>query len=103
MNLIKGNPDALASCLLDKGIFGTRPLIEKIQEVYFPDVDIDPKELVYQASQSKETYDEMVDMFAGGLERIAFERYSAGKSKFDEENKGAPTELSAAELIKKYA
>ena len=103
MNLIKGNPDALASCLLDKGIFGTRPLIEKIQEVYFPDVDIDPKELVYQASQSKETYDEMVDMFAGGLERIAFERYSAGKSKFDEENKSNPTELSAAELIEKYA
>ena len=103
MNLIKGNPDALASCLLDKGIFGTRPLIEKIQEVYFPDADIDLKELVYQSSQSKETYDEMVDMFAGGLERIAHERYLAGKGKFDEENKGAPTELSAAELIKKYA
>ena len=30
-------------------------------------------------------------------------RYSAGKDKFDEENKGAPTELSASELIKKYA
>ena len=42
-------------------------------------------------------------MFAGGLERIAFERYSAGKSKFDEENKGVPAELSAAELIEKYA
>ena len=103
MNLIKGNPDALASCLLDGGIFGTRPLIEKIQEVYFPDADIDLKELVYQSSQSKETYDEMVEMFAGGLERIAHERYSAGKDKFDEENKGAPTELSAAELIEKYA
>tara|TARA_R110002096_G_scaffold22073_1_gene71273 strand:- start:3050 stop:4495 length:1446 start_codon:yes stop_codon:yes gene_type:complete len=103
MNLIKGNPDALASCLLDGGIFGTRPLIEKIQEVYFPDADIDLKELVYQSSQSKETYDEMVDMFAGGLERVAFERYSAGKGKFDEENKGATKELSAAELIKKYA
>ena len=103
MNLIKGNPDALASCLLDGGIFGTRPLIEKIKEVYFPDADIDLKELVYQSSQSKETYDEMVDMFAGGLERVAFERYSAGKGKFDEENKGAPTELSAAELMKKYA
>lgn len=103
MNLIKGNPDALASCLLDGGIFGTRPLIEKIQEVYFPDADIDLKELVYQSSQSKETYDEMVDMFAGGLERVAFERYSAGKDKFDEENKGVPTELSAAELIAKYS
>lgn len=103
MNLIKGNPDALASCLLDGGIFGTRPLIEKIQEVYFPDADIDLKELVYQSSQSKETYDEMVEMFAGGLERIAHDRYSAGKDKFDEENKGAPTELSAAELIEKYA
>lgn len=103
MNLIKGNPDALASCLLDGGIFGTRPLIEKIQEVYFPEADIDLKELVYQSSQSKETYDEMVDMFAGGLERIAHERYAAGKGKFDEENKGTPTELSAAELMKKYA
>ena len=100
MNLIKGNPDALASCLLDKGIFGTRPLIEKIQEVYFPDTDIDLKELVYQSSQSKETYDEMVDMFAGGLERIAFERYSAGKAVHDKENS---SDLDAQSLLDKYA
>ena len=103
MNLIKGNPDALASCLLDKGIFGTRPLIEKIKEVYFPDADIDLNELVYQSSQSKETYDEMVDMFAGGLERIAYERYSAGKGKFDEENGGGDTAgMTAAEKIEHY-
>tara|TARA_R110002049_G_C9169306_1_gene561726 strand:- start:4820 stop:6325 length:1506 start_codon:yes stop_codon:yes gene_type:complete len=100
MNLIKGNPDALASCLLDKGIFGTRPLIEKIQEVYFPDADVDLKELVYQSSQSKETYDEMVDMFAGGLERIAFERYSAGKAVHDKENS---SDLDAQSLLDKYA
>ena len=99
MNLIKGNPDALASCLLDKGIFGTRPLIEKIQEVYFPDTDIDLKELVYQSSQNKETYDEMVDMFAGGLERIAFERYSAGKAVHDKENSG---NLDAQAILDKY-
>ncbi len=103
MNLIKGNPDALASCLLDGGIFGTRPLIEKIKEVYFPDADIDLKELVYQSSQSKETYDEMVDMFAGGLERVAYERYSAGKGKFDEENGGGDTAgMTAAEKIEHY-
>ena len=94
--------DTLAGLVLDP-VFGTRPLMEQIQEVYFPGTDIDLKELVYQSSQSKETYDEMVEMFAGGLERVAYERYAAGKSKHDEENKGAPTELSAAELMKKYA
>ena len=96
--LIK-NSDTLAGLVLDAGIFGTRPLIEKIQEVYFPDADIDLKELVYQSSQSKETYDEMVEMFAGGLERVAYERYAVGKNKHDEEN----GDLDAQSILDKYS
>jgi hypothetical protein len=98
--LVSDNPHLLASAMLDKGIIVPGALIENIKEQFFPDIDINLRELVYESTQSKEGQEELVELFAKGLENLGHEKYLAGKVVFDKENGGK--EGNIKNLISKY-
>jgi len=102
LSIFRKNPDTLASCILDEGIFFSGSLADRMKEKYSPDADIDMKELVYEASQDKELYNELVEDAAWALTMAAKESVDMGYSTHLKNN-GGDTALDAQSLLDKYA
>ena len=104
--MIDSNPNQLAALLLDDSLFHPRPLIDLILESKAPDYasQINKQEFVLNALGDKESREELENDLVNGLERIAFQSYSRGKAKHDEENKqDNPTAgMSIEEKVKYY-
>ena len=97
------DPDRLASVMLDPGIFTSEPLIDKVGEMYPEVAAVNSRELIRVALETEEGEGWLRDLGAHAIGEFAYERYKVGRDVYEKENKGAPTELSAAELIEKYA
>jgi len=96
-------PNGLASVLGDKGIITDEPLIKHAGDAYWADTDVDPWELIHETMKTEEGEADALELGVEALERVAFNKHAMGYAEFEKENKGTPTELSAAELMKKYA
>ena len=95
MTVFNDNHDRFASILLDKNIFGTRPLIDKVFDSLAPGVldKVNKQEFVMNALGDPALRQEIQENAANVLERECANKY----------NKGKGTQLSAEELINKYS
>jgi len=96
-------PNGLASVLGDKGIITDEPLIKHAADTYWADTDVDPWELIHETMQTEEGEANALELGVEAMVNTARNKHAVEYAEFEKENKGAPTELSAAELIKKYA
>ena len=96
-------PNGLASVMGDKGIITDEPLIKHAGEAYWADANVDSWNLIHEAMQTEKGENDLLELGVEALERVAFNKHAMGYAEFQKENNSNPTELSAAELIEKYA
>jgi len=111
LRMVDNNPDLLAAAFIDRGLFHSRPLIDLLMDgedadessPYNSGMQLDKKKFVLQALGDEAIRKEMEQKFAEGLERIAYDSYSRGAQKYNEENKQSnPTAGMSLEEKKKY-